>query len=221
LEWDEVRSRILAALEPLSDVNVLLYRPRGAPKAEAMRIATKRPNMTPGRAALIGVLKMYAVPGYRLSMLEIQKLAYLLQESGEKLRLNFSKGTYGPYTETLHHVLQRMEGHFIRGYGDRSRDASIRVLNDASEEARDFLENRPDSLEHLKKVSMLIEGFETPYGLELLTTVHWLAKENPDIKQDSAKTVSAVQDWSEQKRRKFRPHHVKMAWSHLNAHGWL
>jgi O-acetyl-ADP-ribose deacetylase (regulator of RNase III) len=107
LDWDEVRPLIEQALSTLPDVQVLLYAPAGAPEAEQMHVATKRPNMTPGRAALLGVLDTYALPGYRLTMLEIQKLAYFLQVAGEPLRLEFTKGSYGPYTEVLHHVLQR------------------------------------------------------------------------------------------------------------------
>lgn len=79
-----------------------------------MKIATKRPNMTSGRAAVLGLMNRFAVPGYRLSLLEVQKLAYFLQIAGEPLSLNFVKHKYGPYAETLHHVLQRLEGHFIR-----------------------------------------------------------------------------------------------------------
>ncbi len=98
-----------------------------------MRVATKKPAMTPGRAALLGLLERYAMPGYRLTLLEIQKLAYFLQAAGEPLRLNFVRGKYGPYAEPLHHVLQRLEGHFIRGYGDRSRNASVRLLPGATD----------------------------------------------------------------------------------------
>jgi hypothetical protein len=32
------------------------------------------------------------------------------------LRLNYTKHLYGPYADNLNHVLQSMEGHFIRGY---------------------------------------------------------------------------------------------------------
>lgn len=31
------------------------------------------------------------------------------------------------------------------------------------------------------RVKQLIEGFETPYGMELLSTIHWIVKHDPDI----------------------------------------
>jgi O-acetyl-ADP-ribose deacetylase (regulator of RNase III) len=221
LNWDVVRERIVTAFEVIPDVSVLLYAPEGAPKAETMRVATKRPKMTAGRAAILGLLRNYALPGYRLTMLEIQKLAYFLQVAGEPLKLNFVKGRYGPYTETLHHVLQRIEGHFIRGYGDRSRDASVEVYSDAINEAKDFLQEHLETLKRLEQVSRLIEGFETPYGMELLATVHWVAQEEPTVKENVSVAVSKVQEWSDHKLKTFRPEHIKVAWSRLSEEHWI
>src|SRR6266700_2120693 len=120
LNWKSVRKLIERKLSPLENVEILVYEPTGAPANREMKVATKEPNMTRGRAALLGIFSKYLIPGYELTMLEIQKLAYFLQEAGEPLRLRFVKDKYGPYAETLHHVLQRIEGHFIHGYGDRS-----------------------------------------------------------------------------------------------------
>jgi uncharacterized protein YwgA len=56
------------------------------------------------------------------SLLELQKLMYLLQAAvGVPMRLNYEKARYGPYAENLNHQLQRMEGHLVRGYGDRTQ----------------------------------------------------------------------------------------------------
>ena len=123
LNWSDVRPPIEAAFASLPHVRVLLYAPIGAPDAEAMPVRTVKPRMTRARALLMKLIELYGVPGYRLSLLEIQKLAYFLQSAGEPLRLHFSKQKYGPYAENLHFVLQRLEGHFLRGYGDRSKEA--------------------------------------------------------------------------------------------------
>jgi O-acetyl-ADP-ribose deacetylase (regulator of RNase III) len=128
LSWSEVEPLIEEKMGALQDVTVLLFGPHGAPKPDEMRVGTKRPNMTRGRALLIKLLDLYGKQGYRHSLLEVQKLAYFLQEAGEPLRLAFVKHHYGPYAEKLNHVLQRMEGHFIRGYGDRSGGAQIYLL---------------------------------------------------------------------------------------------
>jgi O-acetyl-ADP-ribose deacetylase (regulator of RNase III) len=221
LHWDDVKPRIETALGGLQDVTVMLYTPHGAPEAEEMRVETKRPAMTPGRAALLGLLERYIMPGYRLTLLEIQKLAYFLQAAGEPLKLNFVKGKYGPYAETLHHVLQRLEGHFIRGYGDRSRFASVRLLPGATDEANVFLQDYQETVKRLGKVSRLIEGFETPYGMELLSTVHWLAQENPEVQKDSSLAVKGFKSWSEHKKQTFHPTHIEVAWSRLHDEGWI
>jgi O-acetyl-ADP-ribose deacetylase (regulator of RNase III) len=221
LDWDEVRPKIVKAFESLPDVKVMIYAPEGAPAAEQMPVATKVPNMTEGRAALIGLLADYAVPGYRLTLLEVQKLAYFLQVAGEPLRLSFVKERYGPYAETLHHVLQRIEGHFIRGYGDRSKDASIRLLPDAHDHANRFLEDHPATRQRLQRVSELIDGFETPYGMELLATVHWVAQENGLARSEARVAVDGVQSWSDHKKRTFRPEHIETAWQRLREQGWL
>lgn len=221
LRWTNVRTRIEDAFKNLPDVEALLYEPAGAPAPEKMTVATKRPNMTPGRAALIGLMERFAVPGYHLTLLEIQKLAYFLQVAGEPLRLDFVKGKYGPYAEVLHHALQRIEGHFIRGYGDRSRFASVRLLPDALDEANAFLKAHPGTLERLDRVSSLIEGFESPYGMELLATVHWLAQENQMVKNNSDAAVEGVKAWSEHKKQTFQPEHIKIAWSRLRDENWI
>ncbi|MCL5959412.1 MAG: macro domain-containing protein [Chloroflexi bacterium] len=221
LEWSEVRPLIEAALAPLSEVRILLYLPQGAPSPEAMRVATERPKMTAGRAALVGLLANYALPGYRLTLLEVQKLAYFLQASGESLRLKFAKQHHGPYAENLNHVLQRIEGHFIRGYGDRTRNPSIRLLSGAVDEAEAFLGAHQDTRRRLERVSRLIEGFETPYGMELLATVHWVAQEDPQIRLDARAAVNAVWAWNEHKRRTFKAEHIEVAWARLREQNWI
>ncbi len=221
LDWDDVRPRIVAAFDDLPEVHVLLYAPAGSPDPETMQIATSRPNLTPGRAAMIALMHLYALPGYRLSMLEIQKLAYFLQVAGQPLRLSFTRGRYGPYAETLHHVLQRIEGHYIRGYGDRSQAASMYLLAGADKEAQDYLHEHPDVDQRLQRVAHLIEGFETPYGLELLATVHWLASDTPDVACDSDVAIQAVHGWNERKKKMFQPEHIRIAWNRLQEQGWL
>lgn len=222
LDWEDVRPRIEAAFAALPDVHVLLYAPGGAPDAGAMQVTTSRPALTPGRAAMIGLMEQYALPGYDLTMLEIQKLAYFLQAAGEPLNLTFVRYHYGPYAESLHHVLQRIEGHYIRGYGDRSRRVSIHVLDGAAAEADAFLRERPATRERLHQVACLIEGFESPYGLELLATIHWLSEhEDPSIQHSAEAAVRGVQAWSERKRQTFRPEHIAIAWGQLHNQGWI
>lgn len=221
LDWGAVRRMIEEKLGGLEDVDVLVYEPAGAPANREMAIATKTPNLSRGRAALLGIFGKYLIPGYELTMLEIQKLAYFLQEAGEPLKLQFVKEKYGPYAETLHHVLQRIEGHFIRGYGDRSRDASVEIMPGAIDRAMDFLRaESPETLDRASRVENLIEGFETPFGLELLSTVHWVMRESPVCRQDLTAAVAHVHSWNPRKAEIFSPAQIEMAWTQLRAKGW-
>jgi O-acetyl-ADP-ribose deacetylase (regulator of RNase III) len=222
LDWRQVRPLIERKLSQLDNVEIVIYEPAGAPENRAMKIATMEPNMTRGRAALLGIFSKYLVPGYELTMLEMQKLAYFLQEAGEPLRLQFVKDKYGPYAETLHHVLQRIEGHFIHGYGDRSRDASVQVVPEAVDRAMQVLkEGYPDTLARADRVVSLIDGFETPFGLELLSTVHWILKETPSARGNLSQIITQVHSWNERKARVFTPVQIGLAWQQLDGKGWI
>ncbi len=88
-------------------------------------------------------------------------------------------------------------------------------------EANDFLADHKDTLNRLDRVGRLIEGFESPYGMELLATVHWLAHENPEVKKDSSLAVKGFKAWSEHKKQTFHPEHIEIAWKQLRNEGWI
>jgi O-acetyl-ADP-ribose deacetylase (regulator of RNase III) len=223
LDWNVVRPMIERAFGNLPQVRVRLYEPAGTPDAKAMPVRTKRPGMTPARALFIQLMNAYKALDYSRTLLEVQKLAYLLQTAGEPLRLNYEAGHYGPYAPNLNKVLERMEGHFIRGYGDSQKpDAEIDLLPGAVEESADFLADKPDSRARLERVSALIEGFETPYGMELLATVHWAAMhEDAEAARDPEAALRIVKQWNPRKAALMRPEHVRVAWSRLKERGWL
>lgn len=226
LEWRVVRPLIEQAFAGLPDVQVLLFEPAGAPEAKAMPVRTERPHMTPARALFIKLMDAYSALDYSRTLLEVQKLAYFLQEAGEPLRLNYEAGHYGPYAPNLNKVLEVMEGHFIRGYGDSQKpDAEIELLSGAVDEASMFLADKRDSLARLDQVADLIEGFETPYGMELLATVHWVAHyggrqgEAPAVDMDAA--IDVVHAWNPRKQNIFKPDHIRAAWMQLAQRGWM
>jgi O-acetyl-ADP-ribose deacetylase (regulator of RNase III) len=221
LYWEDVRPLILSALEKVPQVQAWVYLPAGTPAPEKMPVATSRPRLTLGRAALIELIDKYALPGYSLSQLEIQKLAYFLQAAGEPLRLDYVKQQYGPYAENLHFVLQHLEGHYLRGYGARGGRSNLRLLPGAKEEAEAFLAPHPETRQRLERIARLIQGFETPYGMELLATIHWLSRENPAVKNDYCAAVDGFAAWNKRKREKFRPEHIQIAWNRLQQQGWL
>jgi len=214
LDWSVVRPLIIEAFEPLS-IDVHLYEPAGAPPLDQMIVRTRRPKMTMGRALLIGAMNQYAGLGYRMSLLEVQKIAYFLHEVGALPKMKFEEHLYGPYSEALNHVLQAMEGHFIRGYGDRTSGAEIYLLDDAIEEAEQFIAEHKEARQHLQQVSDLIFGFETPYDLELLSTVDWILKKNTNKADDSDFVVESVQAWNDRKKKIFPPTDIEQVREYL------
>jgi O-acetyl-ADP-ribose deacetylase (regulator of RNase III) len=221
LDWAEVEPKIKDAFAASPEVTVLLYAPQRAPRVESMPIAIRTPEkMTRSRALFVKLIERYRLPGYRLSLLEIQKLAYFLQAAGEPLRLQFVKHKYGPYAENLNHVLQRIEGHFICGYGDRSQGAQIELLPKAAALADSVLADDPAAVARVDRVGKLIEGFETPYGMELLATAHWVGQHEIDPSNDQA-VITAVQGWSQRKRERFTSDHICKAVKRLRDEQWL
>ena len=220
LDWAEVEPVIRRALGDLNEVDVRLFAPGAAPKVDEMRVGTTRPNMSRGRALVLTLLGLYGAAGYRHSLLEVQKLTYFLQAAGEDLKLGFQKYQYGPYAENLNHVLQRIEGHFIRGYGDRSQAAEIAVLEGGRREAEAYLAGDEAARDRLDRVAELIAGFETPYGLELLSTVHWVLVHDAEASGDPDRVVQAVHAWNSRKAAVMREPHIRTALDHLQRNGW-
>jgi O-acetyl-ADP-ribose deacetylase (regulator of RNase III) len=114
LDWAEVRPLIARALAVLPEVEVLIFEPGGLPDPRANR-SSDVPQMTAGRAALLGLMNRYlaALMDPFITLLEVHKLMYFLQAAGQPLRLRYVKAPLGPYAENLRHVLREIEGHFI------------------------------------------------------------------------------------------------------------
>lgn len=223
LSWSDVKPLIEEAFAEVPAVKVLMFEPTGAPAPQDMPIGTESPSLTRARAMLIRLVEIYGIPGYELTLLEIQKLAYFLQAAREPMKLQYVKEKFGPFANNLNHVLQKLEGHFISGYGDHAAvGKQIHTVPGATEAADEFLRSQPDALERLQRVSKLIEGFETPYGMELLATVHWVAtKEDRLAAADCERAVAGVQAWSQRKSTLFTAKHVHKAWQRLHDQSWL
>lgn len=222
LPWSQVGPRIDRALAVFPDLRVVVFEPHGTPEHARGRKAKRKPRMTPGRAALLGLMDRYLAGMLDpfVSLLEVHKLMYFMQEAGEPLRLRMEKGPYGPYAENLRHVLNDIEGHYLTGYGvgGDAPHKTLELLPGAVEEARVALAKKPDTEQRLGRVAALVEGFESPFGLELLATVHWVATRER-ISSDNELAVK-IYEWGSRKRR-FRPNQIALGSHVLSEHGWL
>jgi O-acetyl-ADP-ribose deacetylase (regulator of RNase III) len=218
LDWSDVKPRIESALSGLP-TEVLVFEPAGAPEPEKMVDRRERPAMTPGRAAFVGLMSRYLTPGESASPLEVQKLLYFLQEASEPLKLTFVKQQYGPYADQVRHAVLGMEGYFVTGFGDGTGNRDIQLMPGAVEEAAPFLKDHPDTAARFDRVADLIRGFESPYGLELLTTTHWVATR--EAAERAERAVELVRAWSARKGNLFTEDHIIAAWEQLETQGWL
>jgi hypothetical protein len=227
LQWTDVFPLIQSAFEQVPEVKVIIYPPQKAPESFRMPKATERPHMTIGRAMVLKLLKQYCVLGYELTFLEIQKLLYFLQEAGQPLKLNFEKYHYGPYADNVRHVLSRFEGHFTVGFGEgRSNPQTpIQILPQALDEIEKYLaEHTPETEQYnarLEKVKKLIVGFESPLGLELLATIHWLVKHESISSKNPDEIISKIQSWNQHKKNTMKPAHILVAMERLTQEKWI
>ena len=222
LDWAIVRSIIEEVMQPLCDVDVFLYEPIGAPQNNKIVKHKAVPNMTAGRAILIELVQRYlrGLLDPTVSLLEVHKLLYFMQEAGEPLRLKYEKAYYGPYAQNLRHVLNAIEGHFISGYADGgdAPEKELQLVPGAIEAAQEFLTKHPDTRTRFEKVSQLVEGFESPQGLELLATVHWLIKH--EQVQSTEELVQKVHSWNARKKM-FTARQIAIAEQVLTNQSWI
>lgn len=223
LDWAEVRPRIERAMTAVPDVRVLLFGPAAAPVHSGSQSSHPVPKMTEARAALVGLMQRYlaGLMDPFISLLEVHKLLYFMQVAGEaSLRLRYVKAPYGPYAENLRHLLLSVEGHLTSGYtnGVDDPEKPLELVPGAIGDAERFLEGHPYTQRRFERVAELVKGFETPFGLELLSTVHWVSAQEGAVTSDEATT--ATFRWNERKRR-FSPQQIALAWQVLQDKGWL
>jgi len=177
---------------------------------------------TPGSAVLVALMHRY-LAGFMdpsISLLEAQKLMYFAQEAGEPLRLRYEKGPCGPWAEDLRHLLAAVEGHLVSGHGDGrgTPDAPLALVPGAFEEARAFLERHPETLARMERVAKLIEGCESPFGTDLLSTVHWVTTR--EQAQNVAAVVRAVDAWRP-RELVFTTRQIELTIRRLEDAGWI
>lgn len=195
LEWTQVRPLIEAALGDLSAVEVIAYEPTDRYQNQAKRTGVL--TLTPARALIAELVRRYWLLGIECTLLEVQKLAWFLQRGIQQLdledplKLRFQADKYGPYSDSLRHLLDALDGSFLR-CEKRIADAgpldTIAFDETKREEVRTYLTEGGGRhyLQALDRTENMIDGFQTPLGMELLATVDWL------LVRGSAPTLAAI-----------------------------
>lgn len=183
LQWDVIRPLIEAELGDLEGVEVVVYEPT----AKYQNIAKKKgvEKLTPARAMVAEVVRRYWVLGIECTILETQKLAWFLERFIERsgmenpLDLRFEANRYGPYAQRLTHLLNGLDGSYLH-CDKRLADADPFDTIWFEESKRERLELYLRSAEArawlpvLEAADALIDGFQSPLGMEVLATVDWL-----------------------------------------------
>lgn len=216
LRWDIVKEKIESELNSLSDVNILIYEPTA--KYQNVRKTTGVETLTISRALVLALVRHYWQLGMECSFLELQKLVWFLQrnliKAGLKNEINghFSAHYYGPYANNINYLLNSLDGSYLisnKRISD-SKPTDIVWFNSEKEDTlNDYLKSCDKQYKDvLEKTLLQISGFETPFGLELLSTVDWLVYEegyNPTVLsiQKGLSQWKAGDKWAKRKTRLF------------------
>lgn len=183
LNWHEIKPKIEQVLGDLQGVEIIVYEPTQQYQNIKKQAGVKK--LTPARALVLELIRRYLVIGMDCSPLEVQKLVYMLNRNiaskglEDPFDLTFEANKYGPYADDLRHLLNSLDGYYLmsdkRIADSKAFDSTIRFKYEYKETVQDYLEKQgSEYLSVLNDVSQVIDGFESPYGMELLATVDWL-----------------------------------------------
>lgn len=233
LDWVNVRPHIVQAMKGLDDVEIIVFEPTAQYQNVSKRAGVQK--LTPARALIAELIRRYSILGFDCSLLEVQKLAWFFERYVKKLglnnpmRLGFSAGIYGPFAVRLTHLLDSLDGSYLESekripdakptdlvqFNYRKKDKVAAYLRTG--EAKQFF----DALE---KTSELIDGFESPMGMEVLSTVDWLIHEK-GCKPNLVDIRNGIKEWpagaeaGARKHRMFTDRQIELALKRLQLSG--
>jgi O-acetyl-ADP-ribose deacetylase (regulator of RNase III) len=230
LEWTDVKAEIELALSSLRNVDIQVFEPTNQYQNVAKRTGVEK--LTPARALIAELVRRYGVLGMECTLLEVQKLAWLLERALERfaesnpLDLRFEANRYGPYADRLRHLLNGLDGSYLH-CDKRIGDAGPLDVIRFDDSRRDYLSTYLKSSEArpyraaLDFTSQLIDGFESPFGMELLATIDWLLAKGlsepvvSSVKSGLQRWPSTEKEAAERKARLFDERSIGIALDRL------
>jgi hypothetical protein len=159
-------------------------------------------------------------------------LAWFLERAIEQfspednpLKLQFVAHKYGPYANKLDHLLNNLDGSYLHCDKRISDAGPLDIIwfdDEHKALVQTYIKTEAKAYEQaLEYTAALIDGFESPFGMELLATVDWLLS-----KEGVQPTVQAVREglrqWpagaTERKTRLFDDRAIGIALDRLTAH---
>jgi O-acetyl-ADP-ribose deacetylase (regulator of RNase III) len=216
LNWKDVKPLIEKYLSEISKkISVTVFEPG---YNDQIVLQKKDIKLTPARAMLLHLLNQYQVLGYSINLLVAQKISYFLQKAGEPLNLQFEKGPYGPYAHRLQHLLNHLNGTYIHFKPqDTKPGTTIKFIKEKLDSIEQYVSSslHEQQKKRIERVIGLIEGFETPFGMELLATVDFVKSKNPTHTLSDIQTE--IHNWTNRKRDLMKPHHITVAYNRLQT----
>jgi hypothetical protein len=200
------------------NIDIIIYQPSDSIYAQTQNNLAK---LTRPRAMILSLIAQYKKLGYDITLLEIQKLAYFLQRMGQcSLKLNYQKYVYGPYAHNLQHLLHELENGYLKidkSIMDAKPLDSVVLNHENRAVIEKYVEDECTNEEknRLKNVFLLMSGYESPFGLELLSTVDWILNTNNNIDLNEAEIKQKIKQWSQRKDDSFNLEHVRSAQKRL------
>lgn len=181
LDWKQVKPLIQETLQAIPQVTAIVFEPTREYQNVMKKTGVNK--LTPARALIAELVRRYSILGIDCSILEIQKLAWFAERVIEKLNkknflnLQFTANKYGPYTDRLQHLLNGLDGSYLH-CEKRLRDAgpfdSIWFDNGKKDEVKYYIAQNQELSEIIYKSEEIIDGFQSPLGMELMATIDWL-----------------------------------------------
>lgn len=219
LDWNKVKTLIEKALAD-TDCDIQIFEPNAVIQ-EAMK--KERIKLTPARAMLLSVLFDLVKSGEFVSEFAAEKIAYFLQRFGAKdvFKLKFEPNFYGPYSGKVKHVLYYLNGSYITGYSSKDKKPfeELGLMMDAEDEVNNYLNGEENSNNKIiiDKTKTFLNGFYSPFGLELLSSIDFIMTEKNVTSPDEISKY--LNGWSERKQTMFNnPKFVSIAIKNLQQH---
>jgi O-acetyl-ADP-ribose deacetylase (regulator of RNase III) len=231
LEWGQVRVEIQRVLADLENVDIIVYEPTERYQNVAKRTGVE--ELTPARVLIAEMIRRYWVLGIECTYLEVQKLGWFLERTihalgiKDPLKLQFQADKYGPYSDRLRHLLNALDGTYLhcdKRLSDAGPTDTIWFDEQRRQHVDLFLQQETSMPLNraLDLTSKLIDGFESPLGMELLATVDWLIQcEHAEPTLSGIR--SALRRWpareaaAERKLRLFNDRLLQLALDRFNA----
>ena len=198
LDWSDVRPLIVSTLENVEGLDAVVYEPTAKYQNVMKRNGVDK--LTPARALVAEMVRRYCLLGIDCSILEVQKLAWFIERGVKRSKVNdplkfeFVADKFGPYSHNLIKLLDSLDGSYLH-CDKRLADAEPLDLIWFNYSKKDHVNAYLHSGEGkayagvLEWASSTIDGFESPFGMELLATVDWL------LEVDNAEpTVDGIMD---------------------------